>query len=233
MICSSSFINRWCALGLAGFVLSAVPAPTSAAEPAPSASTAAVMTTLSAAELDAFLGRFAAMRGLSANFREEKQMALLVAPLVNEGVIYFAPPGRLARHTRAPMRSSVIIDGARLTFGDVHGVEAIAFDQNPMLGLFVSSFVKIFAGDRDALAQMYSMELRGDPAALWTLQLRPRISPMDKVIEGIELHGQGLVIRTMIVREVGGDLTTTTFTAVDTDRHFSDAELTSLFQIAR
>ena len=190
------------------------------------------MTSLSAAELDAFLARFAAMSGLSANFREEKQMALLVAPLVNEGVIYFAPPGRLARHTRTPIRSSVIIDGARMTFGDAHGVEAIAFDQNPMLGLFVSSFVKIFAGDRDALAQMYSMELRGDPAALWTLQLRPRISPMDKVIEGIELQGQGLVIRTMIVREVGGDLTTTTFTAVDTDRHFTDAELTSLFQIA-
>ncbi len=231
MICSSSFINRWCALGLAALVLSAAPA--SAAEPAVAAAQPAVMTTLSAAQLDAFLARFAAMSGLSANFREEKHMALLVAPLVNEGVIYFAPPGRLARHTTAPMRSSVIIDGARLTFGDAHGVEAIAFDQNPMLGLFVSSFVKIFAGDRDALAQMYSMELRGDPAALWTLKLRPRISPMDKVIEGIELQGQGLVISTMIVREVGGDLTKTTFTAVDTDRHFTDAEFTSLFQIAR
>ena len=242
MIFSSSFITRSCAFGLAALV-ALVGAPASAQDPAPVPAPAAesapapVITessaTLSSAQLDMFLGRFAAMSGLSAKFREEKQMALLAAPLINEGVIYFAPPGRLARHTTSPLASSVIIDGSRLTFGDARGVEAIGFDQNPVLGLFVSSFVKIFAGDRDALAQMYSMELRGSPEGAWSLKLRPRLSPMDKVIEGIELRGEGLVVATMVVHEIGGDTTTTTFTEVDTGRSFSEAERTKLFRIAR
>ncbi len=240
MTCSSSFITRSCALGLAALV--ALTGSTVAAAPTPAApsstevtapAAAETMTTLSSAELDAFLGRFAAMSGLSAKFREEKQMALLAVPLINEGVIYFAPPGRLARHTSSPVASSVIIDGSRLTFGDARGVEAIGFDDNPVLGLFVSSFVKIFAGDRDALAQMYAMELRGSPEGTWSLKLRPRLSPMDKVIEGIELRGEGLVVATMVVREIGGDTTTTTFSEVDTGRTFSAAEQTKLFRIAR
>jgi len=243
MICSSSSITKFttcCAFGLAGLVglVALTATPAIAAEPAAVAPTTIAPAPeeaklLGAAELDAFLGRFAAMTGLSANFREEKHMALLAVPLVNEGVLHFAPPGRLIRHTSTPVASSVLIDGTRLTFGDARGVDAIGFDDNPVVGLFVTSFVKIFAGDRDALAQMYTMELRGDPAGAWTLKLKPRLSPMDKIIEGIELRGEGLVIGTMIVREVGGDQTTTTFTAVDTQRRFSDAELARLFRIAR
>lgn len=230
MICSSSFTPRFVALALAALVGGAA-TPAAADEPAKVAE--APVHQLSAAELDAFLARFAAMPGLSAKFREEKTMALLAVPLVNEGVIYFASPGRLARHTTAPVRSSVIIDGERMTFGDSRGVDAVSFDQNPILGLFVTSFVKIFAGDKEALAKMYAMELRGDPQGTWALKLRPQISPMDQVIAGIELVGDGLVVKTMTVDEVGGDRTVTTFTEVNTARRFTDAELKELFKVAR
>ncbi|MCA9663569.1 MAG: outer membrane lipoprotein carrier protein LolA [Myxococcales bacterium] len=230
MICSSSFTPRFVALALAALIGVAA-TPAAADEPVKAAE--APVHQLSAAELDAFLARFAAMPGLSAKFREEKTMALLAIPLFNEGVIYFASPGRLARHTTAPVRSSVIIDGERMTFGDSRGVDAVSFDQNPILGLFVTSFVKIFAGDKEALAKMYAMELRGDPAGTWALKLRPQISPMDQVIAGIELVGDGLVVKTMTVDEVGGDRTVTTFTEVNTARRFSDAELKELFKVAR
>lgn len=230
MICSSSFTPRFVALALAALVGGAT-APAAADEPAKAAG--APVHPLSAAELDAFLARFAAMPGLSAKFREEKTMALLAAPLINEGVIYFASPGRLARHTTAPVKSSVIIDGERMTFGDSRGVDAVSFEQNPVLGLFVTSFVKIFAGDKEALAKMYAMELRGDPAGAWALKLRPQISPMDQVIAGIELVGDGLVVKSMTVDEVGGDRSVTTFTEVNTARRFTDAELKELFKVAR
>lgn len=240
MICSSSSTGRRVGLGLAlalaltaGSAGAAELAPTSApAVAAPQAAEAAAAKPLTVVELDAFLARFAAMRGLSAKFREEKTMALLAAPLVNEGVLYFAAPGRLARHTTSPFKASVIIDGERLTFGDGRGVEAIRFDQNPMLGLFVASFVKIFAGDKEALAKMYAMELSGDPAASWTLRLRPTLAPMDKVIKRIEIAGEGLVIHRMKVIEASGDETVTTFTEVNTDRGFSEAELAELFRVS-
>ena len=55
----------------------------------------------------------------------------------------------------------------------------------------------------------------------------------DQVIAGIELVGDGLVVKTMTVDEVGGDRTVTTFTEVNTARRFSDAELKELFKVAR
>lgn len=204
--------------------MSSAPAPSAAPQAAPVSQEAA---------LDGLLARFAAMKGLSAKFREEKTMALLAAPLINEGELHFAAPGRLVRHTRAPVRSTVLIDGERLTFGDARGVEAISFAQNPVVGLFVASFVKIFAGDKAALQAMYKMSFEAGPTAdAWSLRLRPQVAPMDKIVDRIEVTGEGTVIKTMKVVEVGGDETLTTFAEVDVDRRFSAAELAELFRVA-
>jgi hypothetical protein len=186
--------------------------------------------------LDQLLARFAAMSGLSAKFREEKRMALLAAPLVNEGTLYFAPKGRLARHITAPAPATVLIDEGSLRYADAGGSETLTLDQNPVLRLFVDSFVKIFAGDREALARMYMMELVGLPAAAdgvprWSLRLRPRVAPMTQVIERIDIEGHEVVLETMRIVEIGGDETITTFTEVDAARRFTDQELAALFSL--
>jgi len=204
-------------------------AQASAAEPvAPAAAPAA-----ESLSLDALLARFAAMSGLQASFREEKRMALLAAPLVNEGTIYFVPNGkrpRLARHTARPARSVVLIDGGALKVADDAGREEIALDKSPAVRLFVDSFVKIFAGDREALAAMYTMALEAE-GQRWTLRLKPKVAPLDKLIERVEITGEGVVIATMRVVEVGGDESVTTFTAVDPGRKFTAEELAALFSL--
>ena len=201
--------------------------PTAATTAAPSAE-AALPT------LEGLLGRLAALPGIRAKFREEKRMALLAAPLVNEGVLYFHPPGRLARHTTAPMRASVVIEGGRLTFGDERGVEVIRVDGNPAMALFVDSFVKIFAGDRDALVAMYDMAIEAWPeggAEGWRLTLRPKVAPIDRILARIEIEGAGVIVRRMRVVEVGGDEAVTTFSEVDVSRAFSAAEQAALFRV--
>lgn len=195
----------------------------------------AAATTTSPALLQ-LLERFAAMPGLSAKFREEKRMALLAVPLVNEGTLYFAPKGRLARHITAPAPATVLIDGGSLRYADAGGSETMSLDQNPVLRLFVESFVKIFAGDRVALERMYTLELGAGPVgadgvARWSLQLRPRIAPMTQVIERIEITGRDVTLETMRVVEVGGDETLTTFTEVDPQRRFTAQEMASLFRL--
>jgi len=200
---------------------------------APVVATAPAATTMT---LDQLLARFAAMSGLSAKFREEKRMALLAAPLVNEGTLYFAPKGRLARHITAPAPATVLIDEGSLRYADAGGSETMTLDQNPVLRLFVDSFVKIFAGDREALARMYTMELVGLPAAAdgaarWSLRLRPRIAPMTQVIERIDIEGHEVMLETMRIVEIGGDETITTFSEVDTQRRFTDQELAALFSL--
>lgn len=234
MPCSSTWSDRFarffraCRKGqvmiVAAAMLAAAPMAVAAA---PEVAAAPAIT------LEGLLAKFAGMSGLQASFREEKRMALLAAPLVNEGVIYFVPNGgspRLARHTTAPAPSVVVIDGASLRVADGAGREEIALDRNPPVRLFVDSFVKIFAGDRAALTSMYAMELSAE-GERWTLRLRPKVSPIDKLVERVEIAGEGVVIASMRVVEVGGDETVTTFAGVDTKRRFTAEESAALFSL--
>lgn len=229
--CNVCFRDRFALLGVV--IGSLIAAPVHAQAPvaaAPIAVAPAVMT------LDQLLARFAGMTGLSAKFREEKRMALLAAPLVNEGTLYFAPKGRLARHITAPAPATVLIDEGSLRYADAGGSETLTLDQNPVLRLFIDSFVKIFAGDREALARMYTMELVGLPAGAdgaprWSLRLRPRVAPMTQVIERIDIEGHEVVLETMRIVEIGGDETITTFSEVDAARRFTDQELAALFSL--
>lgn len=209
-----------------------VATPAMAQAPAPVAAPVAAP----APTLEAILGRFAAMTGLSAKFREEKRMALLAMPLVNEGTLYFAPKARLARHITSPAPATVLIDAGSLRYADAGGSETLTLDQNPVLRLFVDSFVKIFAGDREALQRMYTLEFTALPAGAdgaprWSLRLRPRVAPMTQIIERVEIEGRDVVLETMRVVEVGGDETVTTFTQVDTQRRFTAEEQAALFRL--
>jgi hypothetical protein len=186
--------------------------------------------------LEVILARFAAMSGLSAKFREEKRMALLAAPLVNEGTLYFAPKARLARHITAPAPATVLIDAGTLRFADAGGSESMSLDQNPVVKLFVDSFVRIFAGDRTALERHVHDGAGGSAGgrrrgAALELKLRPRVAPMTQVIERVEITGRDVVLETMVVVEVGGDETITTFSEVDANRRFTPEELAALFSL--
>lgn len=227
MTCFAEFSRKVVGVVLVAGALLAGPAAAQEPVAAPVASTPA---------LEQLLARFAAMSGLSARFREEKRMALLAAPLVSEGTLYFAPKGRLARHITAPAPATVLIDEGSLRFADAGGTETMSLTQNPVVRLFVDSFVKIFAGDRVALERMYTMELAALPAAAdgvarWSLRLRPRVAPMTQIIERLELIGHDVALESMRVVEVGGDETLTTFSEVDTQRRFTAEELSALFRL--
>lgn len=183
--------------------------------------------------LDALLRRFAAMPGLSARFREEKRVALLAAPLVSEGTIHYAPPGRLARHTTSPSPATVLIDGAQLRFFDGRQTTAIDMNATPVVRQFVDSFLALVAGDGTALARGYAMELAVDPARpeAWTLTLRPRVAAVQRVFRDIVLRGTGVALASMVMRETSGDETSTTFREVDAGHRYSAEEVARVFRI--
>jgi len=171
------------------------------------------------------------MPGMEARFREEKRMSLLAAPLVSEGTLHYAPPGRLVRHTTKPAPSTVLVDGGMVRFGDARGSETLQIEGNPVARLFVDSFLKILAGDRAALEALFAMELKAGAGDVWELRLRPKVDPMPKMIERIELSGRGLVVASMRIVETGGDETVTAFTDVDAARRYDEAESARVFRL--
>lgn len=184
--------------------------------------------------LDALLTRFRALPGLSARFREEKRIQLLVAPLVSEGTLDFAPPSRMVRRTTSPAPSTALIDGAQLRFSDGNGQQALDMNAMPVVRQFVDSFLAVVAGDRGALERTYAMEFRVPDAALpdrWTLTLRPRVPALQRVFREIALRGDGVALSALILRETNGDETETTFREVNAARRYSPEERARVFRI--
>src|SRR6185369_5057370 len=131
------------------------------------------------AMMTALLARFAKAPGIFARYKEEKHIALLQAPLVNEGTIHFAPPGRLARHTTKPIASSLVVDDKKVTFGGAEGSESMDLGTNPVARAFVDSFVMLLAGNRAGLERYFTIKfaaVHGPKAAPdgWHLVLIPR-----------------------------------------------------------
>jgi len=180
--------------------------------------------------LHALLEEFNRMPGLEAGFREEKRIALLAAPLVSEGTLHFAPPARLARHTRTPESSSVLIDGRRLIFGDARAREEIDLDTNPIVRDYVNSFLLILKGDQVTLARTWRIDLSGD-AGKWTMTLSPITEPIRTTIREMILEGSGTILKWVKVVETTGDETITTFSEVNPARRYSPDEVDRIFRI--
>jgi outer membrane lipoprotein-sorting protein len=186
-------------------------------------------------DVDALLAGLAKAPGLFAHFREVKHITLLQQPLVSEGSIHFAPPARFARVTEKPLRSTLIVDGNQLSFGNADGKESMNLGANPVAKLFADSFVMLLSGNRAGLEKIFTMQLTpaaGDATGSeWRLVLTPRVAPMDKMIKKLEVHGRGLNVDELDVYETSGDWTETKFTDVDLKRRYSADEQARLFKL--
>jgi hypothetical protein len=199
----------------------------------PEAATRADRVGVDRIEMETLLGQFAAMPGLSARFREERHLDLLEEPLVNRGVLYFAPPDRLLRRVEEPVESTLLVRAGQLTLRSAAGTRAIDLDVHPVVRAFVDSFRMLLAGDLEALRASYRIVWTTESAdpSRWQMRLEPLGPPLRDAIVSIAVSGRRAVVRELRVAEVGGDETVSHFSEVDTERRFSEAELARIFRV--
>lgn len=178
--------------------------------------------------LEALMHRMASSPGVRAKFREEKSLALLEAPLVSEGTLYFIPPSRMARITSHPGRSALVIDGGKMSYTDEAGAGDVDLAGNRIAKAVVENFVVLFAGDLAALRERYRVEF-GAKGLRWRMQLLPKQAPLSQFIASVELRGVGSALEEMVILEADGDRSTTRFRSVEPDTRFSAEELARLF----
>jgi hypothetical protein len=186
------------------------------------------------AALDALFVALAKSPGLFARFREDKQIALLVAPLKSEGTVHFDRSKGLARHTLAPSKRSILLGNGTLTVWDGTKTEVIQLSSQPALRAFADSFSMFLAADRKGLERVFRLDLTGDPRdpqAKWRLRLTPLAPQLQKIVKELEVEGQGIALSTLRVSEASGDVSTTTFYDVDTSKKYSAAEAASVFRV--
>jgi hypothetical protein len=157
-----------------------------------------------------------------------KRIALLEQPLESEGTLYFIPPARMARITRAPGATRLVIDGDRMSYRDATGGNSVDLSGNRVARTVVENFVVLFNGDLGALHEHYNVAFEAQ-GVRWQIRLVPEGPPLSQLIASIELRGNGRALEQMVVVETEGDRTTTFFHDVVTDTRFSPEELSRIF----
>jgi hypothetical protein len=190
------------------------------------------------ADAQALFAMFAKTTGLEARFEEDKHLALLALPLQSKGRLYFwrpdrTQPGYLARVVESPEPSSVLITPTELRLQNRDGTEVIDLKRSDKVRTFISSLVRVFAGDEAVLAKSYTIQFAHDEkdAAGWTLTLVPRDKPLNQMLASLTLTGKGEAVVRIEVKEPNGDRTVTRIVAADPARKFEAAELERLFGI--
>jgi outer membrane lipoprotein-sorting protein len=178
--------------------------------------------------VDDLLQHMASTSGVVAEFREIKTLKLLDAPLETRGTVYFAPPDRLARVTREPAETRLVLDGNRMRFQDAAGARDIDLADNPVARAFADNLIVLWRGDKAALEKIYALDFHAD-GARWQLALTPRHSPLDRFVRSIDLRGDGAAMQEMQVVETDGDKTQTLFEKTDVAHVFGEEESRAIF----
>jgi hypothetical protein len=200
----------------------------SVATPAP---VAAAPSTMPERPTDArsLLQAMTQVSGLEAKFVERKKLALLKAPLVSEGRIYYTQGGYMARVVEKPLASTVRIGPTKLEVIDDTGHKDVDLRSRPDIQTFVSSFVHVVAGDYDALAKVYKLSFAAEGDEAWLLTLAPTSDTLSKLVKKLEIRGSGYAVQSIRVLEAGGDSTEIELSAVDPKREFTVEERERLF----
>ncbi|MEN8162049.1 MAG: outer membrane lipoprotein carrier protein LolA [Myxococcota bacterium] len=180
--------------------------------------------------LEVLLHHMASTRGVVAEFREVKTLALLAEPLESRGTLYFQPPDRFVRTTREPAATRLALVGARMQFEDATGTSQLDLADDPVARQFATNLMALWRGDRAQLEALYRLEFAATEAR-WTLGLVPRKPPLDRFITRIRLAGDGATMREMELFEVDGDRTLTSFEKSDVDHAFGPEEAQRVFGV--
>lgn len=176
---------------------------------------------------------FAQIKGLSADYTEEKFLSLLAIPLKSKGQLHFMQPGYLSRIVLAPEKSKLTITDAELRMKGKDKEEVIDLRQSDRVRLFVTSLVQVFQGNHKALKQHYRIRYtpKAADAHAWQLELAPLKKPLTQILKRLVLFGRNKTVTRIELHEPNGDRTITKIVKVDPTRVFTKAEKKDLFGV--
>jgi len=171
--------------------------------------------------------RFADVKTMRADFRDEKRIVLMEEPLVSQGRILYLRPDRIRQDIERPSRQTLVIAGNRMSIRqhDLGKEQRFDVDSNPMMKAIVQNILLVLSGQVDRMVGQYRCLLTRDDEA-YHLELTPLKEPMSKVMKSIRVAiGRDMKMREVVMEEAGGDVSRLTFTNVVHDQPFTDEEV--------
>ena len=162
--------------------------------------------------LEVLFSWLAKVEGLVSDFLEEKRLSLVAVPLVSEGRIYYQKqPRQLARHTVKPNKTSVLLTGNVVQFGDHKRTETISLDAQPAVRVLVDTFASVLAGDLAALTKLAKVTHEAPPKSAWRIHIVPKDAKLLRIVRSMSFEGKEAELSKMDMVDGHGDVTATTF----------------------
>jgi hypothetical protein len=157
-------------------------------------------------ELELLMQDMTAVRHRTVQYKEEKQMELLDAPLYSEGTLEYLAPDKLIRTVLKPSRVRYTIDSKQVIIEKADKSRTRNLDQLPLVKTFVESFRAILAGDLISLQKYYEIDFSGNRDQ-WEISLQPKDKKLAAYVDRLKVSGAGDKIMLYIVEDSNGDLT--------------------------
>jgi outer membrane lipoprotein-sorting protein len=126
---------------------------------------------------------------LQANFREERHMAILKDPVVNEGKIWFTPPDKIRREITGNSPSTTVIDGKKMTiyYPNLKTAEQYDLEKRPIIR---QSLQALTAGlNFQRVSDYYSIEGTKEDKS-YVITLTPKTAAIRRLVRSLTLTMQ-------------------------------------------
>ena len=126
---------------------------------------------------------------LQANFREERHMAILKDPVVNQGKIWFTPPDKIRREITGNSPSTTVIDGKKMTiyYPNLKTAEQYDLEKRPIIR---QSLQALTAGlNFQRVSDYYSIEGTKEDKS-YVITLTPKTASIRRLVKSLTLTMQ-------------------------------------------
>jgi outer membrane lipoprotein-sorting protein len=126
---------------------------------------------------------------LQANFKEERHMAILKEPVVNQGKIWFTPPDKIRREITGNSPSTTVIDGKKMTiyYPKLQTAEQYDLVKRPIIR---QSLEALTAGlNFQRVSDYYSIEGTKD-GNTYVITLTPKTAAIRRLVKSLTLSMQ-------------------------------------------
>lgn len=170
---------------------------------------------LSALTFDQLQQQLATQKVVRGNFTQSKKLQIFNDPLISNGSFLLSHQQGLIWSQNNPFPVSLVLakDKLRQQFSG-QPAEIIEASDNPMVFYFSHLFLSLFKGDLASLENQFSMSLTGDLENSWSLHLKPKGSPLDKVFNTIDIKGRKQITNLTLI-ELNGDSSTIEFSDIN------------------
>ncbi len=151
---------------------------------------------------------------LQANFREERHLAMLKDPVVNEGKVWFTLPDKIRREIGGRTPSTTVIDGKKMSiyYPNYQQLEIYDLEKRPIIR---DSLRALTAGlNFREVTNYYDLE-GSKNGNQYQITLTPKTAAVRKLVKTVDLTlDENLAPQRVVVQDSKGQVFTVTYTDV-------------------